>query len=351
MIMASKRKIVAQLLKQLGISGSFSRMTRCDAGGNNLVYSLETDAGRMVVKWYFSSPADDRDRLDAEWSFSTYASDVAPCCIPRPIAWDRDHGVALYDYIEGRGITPDEIGETEVMSAINFIRLLNAKAHCGAAVHLPTASEACFSLDGHFKVLDFRLGRLTKATSGNGPGEDGDTARAVRGLCHDISDCWSRIRDRIVEEAGSLRLSLDENLSESDRCLSPSDFGFHNALRRPDGSIVFIDFEYAGWDDPAKMAADFFFQPRVPVAERWYERFLLAATEHVMDRDFQKRRARMLRPMFGLKWCCILLNAFVPEWVARQKFANPELDEALYKDTHLATARGALHDIRDTYRL
>lgn len=337
---ASKWAIVARLLGQAGISGNPSRMTKCGAGGNNRVYCLETDAGRVAVKWYFSSPADDRDRLAAEWSFSTYASDAAPCCVPRPIARDREHGVALYDYIEGRGITQDEIGETEVMSAMNFIRLLNAKARRGAAVDLPSASEACFSLAGHFKLLDSRLGRLGEATN---------TAPAIRALCQDISQCWSRIRDRIVEEAGSLQISLDQELSENDRCLSPSDFGFHNALRRPDGSIVFLDFEYAGWDDPAKMAADFFFQPRIPVAERWYEQFLSVATDHVADRDMQRRRARMLRPMFGLKWCCILLNAFVPEWVARQKFANPELDEALYKDAQIAKAKAALRDIKDTY--
>ena len=347
MTTVSKREIVAQLLEQLGISGGVLELTRCDGGGNNRVYSLETDAGRMAVKWYFSSSADDRDRLDAEWSFLVYASELAPGRVPKPIARDRDHGVALYDFVEGRGITPDEIGEAEVMSATDFIRLLNAKS-CSRAARLLTASEACFSLEGHFKVLDTRVGRLVEATDGS---EFSESTLAVRALCSDISDCWSRIRDRIVEEAGTLQLSLDEELSETDRCVSPSDFGFHNALRRPDGSIVFIDFEYAGWDDPAKMAADFFFQPRIPVAERWYERFLSAATDYGMNTDIQKRRARMLRPMFGLKWCCILLNAFVPEWVSRKKFADFELDEALYKDLQLARATAALHDIKDTYRL
>ena len=48
------------------------------------------------------------------------------------------------------------------------------------------------------------------------------------------------------------------------RVLSPSDFGFHNALRRPDGTIVFVDFEYFGWDDPAKMMADAMLHPGNP---------------------------------------------------------------------------------------
>ena len=40
--------------------------------------------------------------------------------------------------------------------------------------------------------------------------------------------------------------------------ISPSDFGFHNALRTNTGP-VFFDFEFSGWDDPAKTIIDFFF--------------------------------------------------------------------------------------------
>src|SRR5690606_1492036 len=49
----------------------------------------------------------------------------------------------------------------------------------------------------------------------------------------------------------------EKELAPRFRLLSPSDFGFHNMLRRDDGSLAFIDFEYFGWDDPAKLAADF----------------------------------------------------------------------------------------------
>ena len=39
------------------------------------------------------------------------------------------------------------------------------------------------------------------------------------------------------------------------------------------GSFVFIDFEYYGWDDPAKMIADFYLQPAVPVPYEYRETF------------------------------------------------------------------------------
>ena len=56
---------------------------------------------------------------------------------------------------------------------------------------------------------------------------------------------------------------LDTLLPEH-RCISPSDFGFHNAIKTLDG-VKFIDFEFAGWDDPCKALIDFMLQPKVPI--------------------------------------------------------------------------------------
>ena len=60
---------------------------------------------------------------------------------------------------------------------------------------------------------------------------------------------------------------MDHPLDTQESVLSPSDFGFHNALLGPDGKLCFIDFEYAGWDDPAKLICDFFCQPQTPVPQ------------------------------------------------------------------------------------
>ena len=76
-----------------------------------------------------------------------------------------------------------------------------------------------------------------------------------------------------ADAARDLGLSLDEPLPAAERCVSPSDFGFHNALRTPDGRLAFIDFEYAGWDDPAKTVSDFFCQPECPVPTEHYAAF------------------------------------------------------------------------------
>ena len=73
--------------------------------------------------------------------------------------------------------------------------------------------------------------------------------------------------------------------------MSPSDFGFHNALATPGGRLVFIDFEYAGWDDPAKLANDFFCQPAVPVDARFYDDFVARAMTFSPHRGGSWQRA------------------------------------------------------------
>ena len=52
-----------------------------------------------------------------------------------------------------------------------------------------------------------------------------------------------------------------EKYYENPLCISASDFGLHNAIMTERG-IVFFDFEFAGWDDPAKAIVDFLLQPQ-----------------------------------------------------------------------------------------
>ena len=57
------------------------------------------------------------------------------------------------------------------------------------------------------------------------------------------------------------------------RSLSPSDFGFHNALLEADGRLTFVDFEYFGWDDPVKIVADVMLHPGMGLSADHGRRF------------------------------------------------------------------------------
>jgi len=111
--------------------------------------------------------------------------------------------------------------------------------------------------------------------------------------------------------------SCDDALDASTRCVSPSDFGFHNALRTPSG-VKFLDFEFAGWDDPTKLVADFYLQPRVPVRPR---KEILSDAMPSSTKGLAARYS-VLFPILELKWRCIILALLDPKrWAQAQN--NP----------------------------
>jgi hypothetical protein len=112
-------------------------------------------------------------------------------------------------------------------------------------------------------------------------------------------------------------------------------------LRDDGGTLSFFDFEYAGCDDPAKLAADFFCQPELPVDRRYWEEFVtLLARGLSLDSAFVER-ARLLRQVYQLKWCGIMLNEFLRRDAERRRFAGGGSEER--KQAQLAKARKALH--------
>lgn len=326
---------IESLLSRHGLATGGVKLQPCVAGGNNRVYFVEGAPVPIVAKRYFQSATDTRNRLQAEWSFTTYAYGSGMRCIPRPIAADPAGQLALYERVEGRKITAAEIGEGEVRAAANFIRALNEPARRKGADGLPPASEASFSIAEHFAVIDRRLDRLVQAVAPS------DADAAAKEFVAELSAAWRALKDSVAQRAGRADIAIDEVLPPDSRWISPSDFGFHNAIKRPDGEICFIDFEYAGWDDPAKLVADFFLQPAVHVDNRYLDVFLDNVNGAALPAKL-RARIEFLQPLFALKWCIIMMNPFVAERAEPATFANPSGDQSERKKTQLAKAMTAM---------
>ena len=133
-------------------------------------------------------------------------------------------------------------------------------------------------------------------------------------------------------------LDFAADLPQEWRSLVPSDFGFHNSLRRKDGSLAFVDFEYFGWDDPVKLSADILLHPGRTLAAPQRRRFRRAACQlYGADPSFAERLDAYL-PLFGLRWVLILLNEFIPERWQRRVLAGASESWTDAKTTQLALA-------------
>lgn len=330
---------IESLLSRHGLASGAVRLQPCVAGGNNRVYFVEGAVVPIVAKRYFQSATDTRNRLQAEWSFINYAYSSGMRCIPRPIAADAAGQLALYERVEGRKITAAQVGEVEVRAAADFVRALNESARRKGADGLPPASESGFSIAEHFAVIDRRLERLVQAAAPS------DTDAATKEFVGELSAAWQALKVSVAQRAGCADVAINDVLQPESRWISPSDFGFHNALKRPDGDICFIDFEYAGWDDPAKLAADFFLQPAVHVDTRYLGLFLDNMNDAALPAKLRSR-IEILQPVFALKWCIIMMNPFVAERAQASTFADPSRDQTELKKTQLAKAMAAMQAMK-----
>ena len=321
-------------------AGDGVTVERLGGGRNNRLFRVRTPARAAVMKWYFHSEDDTRDRLDCEYRFAAFAWKRDAGCVPQPLAFDADERVALYEFVHGREIAPGQIDADLVRQALTFYETVNSGRNNGDAAELPPASESCFTIDGHLRCVDERVRRLAEIES-----VDDLDSEARQFVATELIAAWERVAAGVRRAAERTGLSLDEELADASRCLSPSDFGFHNAIMEPTGRVRFIDFEYAGWDDPAKLVCDFFCQEAVPVPLEYFDRFASAAVRHLADPEALRQRIDMLLPVYRIKWCCIVLNDFLPTGRDRRGFAHGHADEAVRKAHQLEKSRAALRRV------
>lgn len=330
---------VTSLLEKAHISTSILSIKNCVNGGNNRTYRLETSDGVFIVKKYFRQAADQRDRLASEFSFLSYAKKVAPNFVPIPYSQDVENSLALYEFIDGQPLKASDITEAEIIQAAKFFCALNNPNMKAIAENLPHASEARFSICDHMELVGNRIQGLAQAVSS----AKGDK-EAIE-LIDNLHKYWQSLVNEVKNTAKANAVDLAAELDDSNRCISPSDFGFHNALRAADGNILFLDFEYAGWDDPAKMVGDFFSQLAVPIPANYFDRFVHEVMAPFPQADMLTRRARLLRAVCQVKWCCIALNVFIPVHLARRQFANADLNVVDLKKNQLAKAELLLQNL------
>jgi Phosphotransferase enzyme family len=282
------------------------------AGNNSRVFRVALDGSRdcrrhVVVKFYRRDAGDARDRLTTEFESLRFLWQNNVRSIPCPIAIAHDRRCAIYEYVDGEVAGSAPPNAIDVDASVEFLRLLKQLRGVPGSQALSAASEACFSIDAIVANVAGRVERLRRAP-------DGDDGRRMRRWLDNLfapfeaeTIAWAR------DTSAAAGIAFDRPLAADARTLSPSDFGLHNAIRRPDGRLAFVDFEYFGWDDPAKTIVDFLLHPGMQLPDALKRRFAIEAQALFADIPLLRARTRVVYPLFSLKWAVILLNDFLPE--------------------------------------
>lgn len=319
---------------------------RIGGGLNSQVYRLICENHELyVAKYYFRDSDDTRDRLGTEFSGLTFLWGNGVKRIPQPIAVDRDAGCAVYEYIEGNAIPSQEVTSSDIDYAVEFLTILKGLNTVKGSRNLPPASEACFSVQSIVDNIYLRLDRLQAL-----PDVDSQYHALQEFLSNEFSPSIDEVIKWCKSNLDQAGLSYITELDVEERTLSPSDFGFHNALRRSDGQIVFLDFEYFGWDDPAKMISDFLLHPAMELEDDLKQRFFIKAVDCFRAYKYVDKRVRIVYPLFSFKWCLIILNEFVPQDLRRRSFASEgDVSEEELRYSQLQKAKQLLRKNMEEY--
>lgn len=305
------------------------RLQRIKAGRNSRVWRVDNVDGPFIVKEYHRHPGDSRDRLGTEYGFLVFLHECGITNVPQPLVCHVEMQRALYGYLPGEpvGVICDE----HIAQAAKFIKVINRWADIEIAQQLPPASDACFSLRDHWEKVSMRLHRLEVGLT---EGQQAVYEEALRFVAESLRPTFRRLEQRLMEQVSDS--VMDHVLDAAQRVLSPSDFGFHNVLESG-GQLAFVDFEYAGWDDPVKLCCDFACQPERPVTLAQASVFCERLMNEGFGRIHWRERVEMLLPLHRLKWCCILLNEFRIQECQRRQYAGCGQPELL--QTQLRKAR------------
>jgi hypothetical protein len=290
---------------------------RARSGGNNGVFCLRmADQSRLALKYYPPQATDRRDRLGQEYEALSFLARHGLERTPRPVAKDAGEHCALYEWFDGAPATLDPQPD-DVEQLAQFLIALQGLRQAAGAQDLRPASAAVLSLHQAVDQCERRLARL-RQTAGDAPALNSFLER-------DLGPALAVACDRMQRRYADRGLDPTAELAVAQRALSPSDFGLHNAIRGADGRLRFVDFEYFGWDDPVKLVCDTALHPGSALSESDARRIITALSREFDSRDpsFAVRRDT-LYPVFGLIWCLIILNDFVPESRARRVMAGQQ---------------------------
>jgi hypothetical protein len=206
----------------------------------------------------------------------------------------------------GESLAESNLDQEQIRQYLAFLNSLNPPQQ--NPLDFAPASDSCLSWSAHMLALEKRINGLSE-TALNAP-------EVAEMLSDELLPLWQSIKMKLAAW-----LESKQAYASTELWLSPSDVGFHNALLRPNGQLVFLDFEYAGRDMRLKTLADFLTSVGVPLpleALNWIEADLRAQGA----REEQLMQFRQLLPLHQLKWCCILMGLFSPAAARRRDFAG-----------------------------
>jgi Ser/Thr protein kinase RdoA (MazF antagonist) len=296
-------------------------------GTNNRLVRLDlADGPPLLAKFY----ARDRwDRLGPEYAGLDYLARRGVGGAPRPFLRDDDRLFGVYSFEAGERRAPDAIGTADAVAASRLAARLHA-FQPDASGDLVPANAACIAHADQIRLIEWRLRAFE--TDAYPEVRDRPSTRDLRAA---VERLVAAAVDGLAAEAVARPIQSDA------RRLNTYDFGPHNWLVRADGGLTVVDFEGAGWDDPARMVMGCVSHPGSQgLSAEATTAFLGAYAEARGLSDEEIARYERVGRLFDVEWATVYAAAATPEAVEPKRFGVPGFD----LEAHLAGCLARLEE-------
>jgi len=292
---AAKGLINGSSIKSLSLSGS---------GANSRIYRVETSKDIYALKFYREGKRDYNDRLNAEKKALNLFHNNGILNTPEIYGFDLENNCVLMEWVDGSVIRKPNSRDIDSLSDF-IINIDQVKNSINLESHVE-ATEACLSASELISQIENRIDKLS----------DSDSQDLHDFIKYYLSPLFEEISYWVCDCYINMNMNTDEKLRIEYQTLSVVDFGFHNALKKRNDDIIFIDFEYFGLDDPVKLVSDTLLHPHplMNISRELRQYFFDKTIGCFSKDDNYYDRMKVLYPLYALRWCTIMLNPFLPDY-------------------------------------
>ena len=297
-----------------------------NAGMNNQLFKLVDSLGKKYfLKKYFK---DKKNRLWREFHAIKVMNENGFTNIPQAYFQNPKHQIALYSFEKGQTRTAKDVNRKEILAMAKFLADLNKINLNKMSVDFPPAVLACLNLKRYIHNIDFRINEFIEYLN--------DSHSLIKQKLRNIN--IKKIIEQLKSDAlsGLSNSDIDKDLPEYRRQLCPIDYGPHNILVDSKGNICFIDFEYFGVDDPARVITDFILHDRsIAISDQLKHTFknhylgLVNASDEIID------HINRVEKLVAIEWLAIYLYSLMPIKIKNRKFSDDSFDENKYINQQL----------------
>ena len=274
------------------------RYSKLKESFNSRTFKLEEKNGKnFFLKDFIKDPINKHNRIRSEVCFTQYLKRNTKNNVPEIIAYSENSKWILYQWINGRRLK--KIKKEHVQNLIDFLIRINKVEDFRKDIYLPYASEASFSLNEHKNLIMSKVNKIIQIKS------------EYKLIINDELDKKIvYIKDLFLKEELNNKDLMNYRLNNYQKCISPSDVGFHNIMES-DGKLYYLDFEFAGIDDPCKLIVDLLLQPDYPIPFNYIDIMPYLIKNLKKDIPNFKKRIYLTFELYKIKWFCIIFNPII----------------------------------------